>query len=74
VVIHDLHVERIAILEAETYTPLVVHTDAPLPCAIMLQGFQPVRGRQAQILDTVSGVQLREPRPSSRQTGRPLQR
>ena len=41
-VIDDLDIERIAILEMEAHAPLVVDANAPLPCAVKRQRFQPV--------------------------------
>ncbi len=46
-IIDDLNIESIAVFETETQLPLIIDPDAPLPATIMLQGFQPVRGRLA---------------------------
>lgn len=41
-VVKNLNVECIAVLETETYAPLVVDADAPLSGAAMRQGLQSV--------------------------------
>jgi len=59
-IVGNFHVERVAAFDAETHAPFVVDADAPPPFAIVLQSFQPIRRRQAQILDTHCGVKCIE--------------
>jgi hypothetical protein len=42
VVIDDFNIVSIAIFKAETYTPLIVYTDASLSRTIMNQCFEPI--------------------------------
>jgi hypothetical protein len=70
VVVNNLDVERIASLEAEAYAPSVINADAPLAGAIMLQGFQSVRRRQAQVFNPSCGIQLRKAYHRSSLNGR----
>ncbi len=49
-VVHNFHVERILTLPAEAYPPLVIHADAVLAFAVVLQGFQVVAVRRAQVI------------------------
>ena len=50
--IHDFHVKRILALPAEANPPLVVHADAVLSCPVVLQAFQVVAIRDAQVIQT----------------------
>jgi hypothetical protein len=59
-VIDDLNVVGMAALEAETYAPLIVDTDAPLPDSVALQLLQPVIGRDTQIFLFFSPVEHRQ--------------
>jgi hypothetical protein len=61
VVIDYFNVERVALLEAEADSPLIVDPDAPLTFSVMLQSFQPVRGREAQIIQRCRRIELRQP-------------
>src|SRR5215813_1964687 len=49
VIVDDLHVQRLAIDEVETDSPLVVHANAPLPAALVLQRLKTIAGRREQI-------------------------
>jgi hypothetical protein len=60
-IIHYLYVECIAVLEAEAHTPLIIDAHAPLAGTIAVQLFQPIGGRQSQILDSGRRVQLQKP-------------
>ena len=59
-VIRDLHVERISVFEAEAYPPLVIDPDAPLPQSVSLQGFEPVPGWGAHVLNDLCKIELFE--------------
>jgi hypothetical protein len=61
VVIHDPYVECIAVPEAEAHAPLVIDAHTPLTGTISVQLLQPVGGRQSQILDSGSRIQLKKP-------------
>mgnify|MGYP001610886103 CR=1 FL=1 len=55
-VINDFNVVSIAIFKTETYAPLVINSDTPLPSTVVNQRFQFVGRREAQILDAHSPV------------------
>jgi len=59
-VINHLYIKSIAVFKPKTDAPLVIDSNTPLPTAVVTERFKPVRGRQTQILDPCSGVQLRE--------------
>jgi hypothetical protein len=42
VIVHDLHVKRVAVLPTEADAPLVVDADAPLALAVALEGLEPI--------------------------------
>lgn len=50
-IVGDLYVPSIASTPNKTHPPLIIDTDALLSCAIGAQGFQPVAGRRAKILE-----------------------
>ena len=50
-----------ACFKSKTDAPLVIDSNTPLPAAIVTECFKPVRGRQTQILNPCSSVQLRQP-------------
>lgn len=56
VVIDDLHVGGVAVVPLETYPPLIIDADAPLPGAVAAELFQPVAGRYAQFVNSAHGV------------------
>jgi hypothetical protein len=49
-VVHNFHFKRILTLPAEANAPLVVHADAVLAFAVVLQGFQVVAVGRAQVI------------------------
>ena len=51
------HINRVAIVPFETDSPLVIDTNAVLPCTIARKTFQPTSRRHAQILQTQSTIQ-----------------
>jgi hypothetical protein len=55
-IIHDLHVFCMPVTPYEADTPLIIDADTVLPFPISLQGFQSVRRREAQILQTGGGI------------------
>ena len=59
-VIDDLNVIGLAALEAETYAPLIVDTDAPFPESVALQRFQSVIRRDTQIFRFFRPVEHRQ--------------
>jgi hypothetical protein len=64
-VIDNFHVKSVFALPAEANPPLVVHTDAVLAFAVILQGFQMVAVRRAQVIQTPCLMQQQQ-FPSSR--------
>ena len=59
-VIHDLHVAGVPVLPAEADTPLVIDANAVLAGAAALEGFQPVRGWNAQVSESAGVVEHTE--------------
>jgi hypothetical protein len=60
VVVHNLHVMRIALCPTETDAPTIIDTYAVLSSAIALQSFQPVAGRSCQVAQFHGSVKLPE--------------
>jgi hypothetical protein len=61
VVIDYFNIKCMAALKAETYTPLVVDADTVSTCSIAFERFEPVIGRNPQIVQlrrTVQHLQL----------------
>jgi hypothetical protein len=56
-IVHYLYVKRIFSLPAKANAPLVIDSDALLPEAVPFQGFQPVAGRNSQIVEPACLVQ-----------------
>ena len=56
-VIDDLDVIGVAVLEAETQTPLVVYPNTPLPTPVSPEGLQSVRRRDAQVINAAGDVE-----------------
>jgi len=61
VVVNYLYIKSITVFKSKTDAPLVIDSNTPLPAAVVTQCFKPVRGRQTQILNPCSRVQLRKP-------------
>jgi DNA-binding transcriptional regulator YhcF (GntR family) len=61
--VHNFHVQRILALPAETNPPLIVHADALLSLAVILQSFQAIPIRHAQILQTPRLMQQQQLSP-----------
>ena len=59
-IIDYLDIGHVAILELETYTPLVVYSDAPLPFAISPQGFKAIARWRAEKIQRGCCVELRQ--------------
>lgn len=57
-VVGYFNVACFAVGERETYAPLVVDPDAPLPCPVAGKGLKAVRLRHQQIRNLTSIVQL----------------
>jgi hypothetical protein len=60
VIIGDLDVCWSGRCPNEADTPLIVDTDAVLAFAVALQLFEPVAGRDAQIVDGFSGIKEKQ--------------
>jgi len=58
VVIYNFYVAGVSFLPAETYSELVINSNAVLAFAISLQGFQPVPWRYSQIIKTPYAMQV----------------
>jgi len=56
VVVDDLDIFGSSFIPAETYSPLVVDPDAPLPGAVALQRFKPISGRNPEIVNSPGGI------------------
>ena len=65
VVVNDLNIGRTAIRPSETDPKLIVDSDAVLAFPVALQCLQPVAGRDLQVLQEVSLVQLIQTPPGS---------
>jgi hypothetical protein len=50
-VISDFDIKSIAVFKSEAYAPPFVDTNAPLPCAVTMQGFQSVAGQNMEIFN-----------------------
>jgi hypothetical protein len=57
VVIGDFNVVRTRRVPGEADPPLIVDSDAVLPAAIAAQLFEPVAGRNPQIIEGLGGVE-----------------
>src|SRR5260370_32692899 len=55
-IIYDLYLFCVAALPEETNPPLIIDGDAVLPFTISLESLQPIRWRQAQILESGGGI------------------
>jgi hypothetical protein len=58
VVVHEFNVFGVGTGPAKADAELIIHADAPLPCAISLQLLTPVRWRCTEIVDLSSQVEL----------------
>lgn len=58
VVVNDLHLLRSGVGPHEADAPLVVDPDAVLTGSITLERFEPVAGRNAEVLQDLSGPHL----------------
>ena len=57
-VVHDFNVQRCALIEAKTQTPLRIDSKAPKTFQVARQGFQSVRRRKTQIFYGLGRMQL----------------
>jgi len=64
-VVGDLNVVGIAFNEVEADTPLVVYRDRVLPSPVALQSVQAITGRNAQIIQITSQVEVFQPTQGS---------
>lgn len=55
-VVNDLDLERIAVLPAETNSPLIIDADAVLSGSITTELLEPIPGRHAQIRKCFRGI------------------
>jgi hypothetical protein len=60
VIVDDLSIMRIAVRPPKTDTILVVHPNAVLPFAVILQRFQPIPRRHGKIVQLQRGIQNRK--------------
>jgi hypothetical protein len=58
VIVRHFNIVGVAILPAEADAPLIVDTNAVLTDAIARQSFQPIGGRNPQIVQALSSVEL----------------
>jgi hypothetical protein len=56
-IIYDFDIVRAGTAPLKTDSPLPVDSDAVLPLAISLQGFKPVPGRDAKLLETNRSIE-----------------
>jgi len=64
VVVNDLNIGRATIRPSETDPKLIVDSDAVLSLPVPLKGFQSVAGRDPEVLQDMSLVQLIQPASS----------
>jgi len=62
-VINDLDMPSFTVSPNETNAPLFVDANTVLPLALSLQGFQPIAGRYAQVIQSGSCLNDQELRP-----------
>ena len=60
-IIHDLDIDRIAVLEFEAQSPLTIDADTMPTGAISFERLKTVRRRQTQIFEPICRVQLQQP-------------
>jgi len=56
-VVSDLSVVGVSVSPAEAHAPLIIDADAVMPLAIPGQLFQPVAGRNPQILERLRRIE-----------------
>lgn len=59
-IVHDFNIKNISILPAKTNPPLVIDADAVLSFTVTFQGFQPVAGRDLEVLQPLCLMQEQE--------------
>ena len=59
-VIHDFNIEGISVLPAKADPPLVVNADAVLSFAVALECFEPVTGRDLELLKALCLMQVQK--------------
>ena len=57
-VVHDLDLQRIAVLPHETDPILVIDPDAVLPPPITAKGLEVIARKRTQVVESLGGVQL----------------
>ena len=75
-VVGDFHIGRLSVIPSENQAPLLIDSHTPETLEIAREGFEPVAGRDSQILQNFGGVKLPEPQKGpllklSRQPFRP---
>lgn len=55
-IVHDRDIVRVAVLPANTDTPLIVGPNAVLASAIALEFFEAIAGRNAEIVELFRGI------------------
>jgi hypothetical protein len=59
-VVDDFNLKDMAIIPAETNSPLVIHSNAVLPFPVTLESFEPICRRNSEIIQTFGSIQHRE--------------
>lgn len=59
-VVHDLNVKYLPLLPAKADPPLIIDADAVLALAVAFEGFEPVAGRNLEILQPSDLMQKQE--------------
>ena len=75
-VVGNFNIGRLPVIPTENQAPLLIDSHAPETLEIAGEGFEPVAGRDSQILQNFGGVKLPEPQKGpllnfSRQPFRP---
>jgi hypothetical protein len=60
VIVHDLDILSVALGPSEADTPLIVDSNAHLSCPVSFEGFEPIAGWIAQVLNRRRGIELTE--------------
>jgi hypothetical protein len=55
-IVGDSHIGRLPIIPSENQAPLLIDSDAPQTVEIAGEGFEPVAGRDSQILQKFGSV------------------
>ncbi len=64
-IVGNFHIGRFPVIPSEDQAPLLIDSHAPETLEIAGKGFEPVAGRDSQILQKFGGVKLPQPQKSS---------